>query len=75
MGGLLKECGCFDGPHTPDDLTLVSVRCDEHKDEPAIEGYVPMRRNAAGHSIPLNPLAHVRRMAIPKTRKRKWPQR
>lgn len=43
MGGVLKSCGCFDGPWSADDCTLVSVRCVEHAGEPALDGYVPMR--------------------------------
>lgn len=70
MGGLLKACGCFDGPWSEDDNTLVSVRCNDHADEPPLEGYVPMRRNQAGVAV----MAHVarqRRMAIPRGRLRR----
>lgn len=76
MGGELRECGCYDGPLSENDMTLVSVRCGEHRGNPAIDGYVPMRRNSNGTTSPVAFARSGRRPAMAtsiKTRKRKKP--
>lgn len=67
MGGELQACGCFDGPLSADDPSLVSVRCDEHYEQGNLHGYKLMRLGKKGR-----PYAPVRRRrekrAIPKSK-------
>lgn len=58
MGGELRECGCYDGPWSEDDHTFISIRCDDHADEPG-EG-VPMRRDSDGHALAVHQSGQLR---------------
>lgn len=50
MSGM-QECGCYDGVWSPDDDTLVAVRCDKHVGVAAPAGAVPMRVDDAGRAV------------------------
>jgi hypothetical protein len=69
VGGLLKPCGCFDGPYSETVDRLVSIRCDEHADEPALRGYLLMRRDADGRDVFPEVVRRARRMAPPRSRR------
>jgi len=73
MGGLLQECGCFDGPFSAENPQLISRRCAEHADVPAAEGCTLLvsRRERERAEIVADRIRAQGRMTIPKTRRRK----
>lgn len=47
MGSELLPCGCYDGPFSAEDQTLVSVRCYRHfRHIAAVEGHTLLTREA-----------------------------
>ena len=73
MGGELKECGCYDGPFSEEDETLVSLRCHKHRDDGARLGHALGIREKTGARIvwgmPRRPsLVRGPRMDVPRSR-------
>lgn len=44
MGGHVQRCGCYDGPFSEENEKLVSIRCEQHREEPAKEGHAVLFR-------------------------------
>lgn len=67
MGGELRDCGCFLGPYSEADPTLVAIRCEQHVNQPVPDGYMSMTRKQALMSLAVR----VRAMAVPRGGKRR----
>jgi hypothetical protein len=75
MGGLLADCGCYDGPYEPGDSRLISVRCRAHMTTPPLDGYLLLFKmtNREGKEVLVAPRTPPKRptMAIPGGKRRR----